>query len=270
MNRYLISTSDPSRYPLSRPFPYPDDYESPYHLCVETAPGIMLIANPTFELADPTDRLIGAWDRDGVPQSEINQELYSQIRPFGNAPPRPIYDDDGNQIGQTRGGDATRHLGYHAVSGDGQRVLGDIASDDPVVRLYPADQQAFLIEFRHLWLDDPPPKAGWAFRGEIVGGAAARDPATRKVSWYADAECTNILGTAANFRIADSLWQVDDEGNPLRVWAVDTPPNVRSDDVAFPWHVAVTDVQGTQEGYLTLPQEGSVTRLFWARTQGAV
>ena len=261
--RQLIATSNPDRFPLSAVDPIS------IYLCVRTdtledGRAVFLLADDDFQLDPAEDMLIVATDAQGVPQGEVDYDLYAQIRPWGNLPPKPIYDDAGDVVGQTRGGDATGVLGYAAVAGDPERALGDHTADDPIARLYPAENQPFAIEQRHVYFDDD--YSGWGWRAEIVGGFSSRDPSVRAIAWYSDPECTQYVGTTGAFVEQQSWWQTDAEGNLLTVWATETPPGFRKGEDE-PWHLAVLWAS-VQEGYATLQPGGQQTHLYWDRTQG--
>lgn len=261
MNEYLIRAADPDSYPS-------DNYRSVIHtgdLDGDAVLDILHTENPIV----PGDVLIGAWAHSGSQVEPLDQALYEAIRPLGNSPPRDVYDEGGNVVGQTRGGDASSNLIYHHFAGWGQRILGDDASEDSIARFYPVDTQPFAIEIRHKeWTGQVDPGwNGWGWRAEILGGAGGRDPSARAIGIYSDPECTQYLYTTGAFVQGPSDWQVDGNGDPLTVWFTETPLG-RANPQKEDWHIACL-LGAAQEGYNTLGSgEGSVIYLFWDKTQG--
>ena len=281
MNEWLIKTANPSAY-------YPPDSETSSEFTNvivagqidgDTVLNIMHTEGPT----KAGDVLIGGWDFDGTAVATVDADLYQQLRPLGNAPPR----DDG-QGGQTRGGEATGHLVMHGYLGWGLnrqqslRQLNTEAQSAPqagdysqgtLEAAYPADNQPFGIEVRHKYFEgnDNPAWDGYGWRAEILGGASSRDPSARAIGIYRDPECTDYWYTTGAFSEQLSEWQVDEGGNPLTVWATEYNPAFLTgtgEPSPTVQHHSVL-LGSAQEGYATLnPQDTLVRHLFWEQTQG--
>ena len=250
---YLILTENPDAY-------FPDDIESsPYRAIVQTGEhdgkaiiNITHTENPTL----PGDTLVlGGDPHTGVLTEPFDSVLWQAIRPYGNNPD----------------GTATGYLGYHTWAGVPHRLLGDPEATDQKVREYPLDIELPLeIEIRHKLFNNPaaPAADGWGFHAEIIGFAGSRDPSVRSIGAYDDPEYTQILWpTTGGFIQGVSDWQVDEEGNPLQVWYIDSWDGLR---LAEPrdWYIALLWAS-VEEGRATLPAGSNGIRYqFWDRIQG--
>ena len=182
--------------------------------------------------------LVGGWQVDGPITDPVTNDFY-EIRPLGNNPD----------------GTATKQLQYTYPAGWSQRYL---RSDG----LYPADNDAMAIEVRHkeftgAW-------AGWGWRAEIRYVAEQRPPNARAIGIYRDEDASDYHYTTGAFILQDSDWQVDEEGNPLQVWATETPAGFAT-PTKEPIHHALL-LGAAQEGHQTLwPEDDSTEFLYWAQ-----
>ena len=190
---------------------------------------------------------------DGVVISEVE---YLAIRPLGNA-----------------AGVATAALRYQHFMDEPQLLINPVATD-PITRVYPADNLPFAIELRHKEFtgNANPEWDGWGWRAEIVGGASSRDPSARAIGIYSDEACTAYLYTTGAFTQQQSAWQVDEQNQPLTVWATEYNPGLLGypNDTKQPVYHACL-LGSVQEGYATLwPTQESAYHEFWLHDQGYV
>lgn len=202
--------------------------------------------------------IIGGWLQDGSQWGTVLQEEYVAIRPLGNMPAMPKFDEDNNEVGTTRAGAATQPLGFMTLAGHAQRHVGEDGE------VYPQGSNPFDLEVRHQYFEGEYTGHGW--RAEMVGAAADRDPSVRAVALYSDPECTAYLYTTGAFVQGSSEWQLDDAGDPLTVWYTVCPPGQYSAEKKELYFAVLW--ASIQEGYQVLPvDKDSVQFQFWDKDQ---
>lgn len=184
---------------------------------------------------------VGVWNKDGTIAEDytVNTPLYEQIRPLGNNP-------DGSATGLLRA--------IYPAGMPPYRLSED--------SLYPPDIDPFGVEIRHKEFGGTWP--GWGWRAEMTYGT--RDPSVYAIGVYSDPECTQYLYTTGAFAQMESDWQVDENGNPVTVWATESPAG-RVNDQKEDWHLALL-YASEQHGYQTLSATAeNIEYLFWSVNQ---
>lgn len=232
--------------------------EEPYvhnkaRVAVKDASEIWLVVwpvDPVVDLAIPGGVNIGGWNVDGtMPVDEEGDPLY---------PTDPLFYEL-RSLGNNLDGLSTGQLQYNYADGWEQRNL-------ELDRLYPEANDAMALDVRY-WDDTTPGWEGIGWRAEILHVAAQRAPNARAIGIYTDADCANYLYTTGAFILQDSDWQVDDEGNPLQVWATNNPAG-RAYSQEEPVHFALL-YGSAQEGHNSLlPGITTVTRNYWEHDLG--
>jgi hypothetical protein len=250
-----------------------DDYQ-PSNWVTTNNDGIYLHAElgggetPTIfaqpELVNPV--LVGAWDYDGAQVALTNIDEYTTIRPLGNAPPQPIYDEDGNETGMTSGGEATPDLYFHCFAGARKRMLEPDS-------LYPAANKPFEIKIKRHYFEEGD---YWGWLGGILNYEDARDATLRNIGEYSDSECTDLLFNTDNFVLtsieepAAQALSTQEETENIFLVASPAPASgatVSAADETSEIHVALLS-NDVQEGFITLPEgKESVVKLFWENMQ---
>lgn len=201
IKEYLIQTTSPGAY-------IADDYRA----LVQTAPDVVDILH-TEDPTLPGDQLVGAWEYGGQ-VIFINKQLYNAIRPQGNEPEHVVTDEDGEPVDVIPAGLATSALIYHHYAGYGQR------QQEASGNFYADENPPFRCECRML----ENVIYGWFPRWEITmedGAALSRDPSVRNVRVFSDPDCefpADYKYTTGAFIYGDSLWHVNEEGNPEKCW----------------------------------------------------
>jgi len=209
-----------------------------------------------YDSSDPITKynLIGsvicAWNWDGtLALDEEGEPLfpptadYAVLRPLGNAPD----------------GLATKNLRYTHPAGAKQEWLEK-------EQVYPVTNDAMAIDTRYWW-DPTAGWEGWGWRSEIVHTASNRPPQNRAIGIYTDVDCSDYLYTTGAFKQEESHWQVDEDGNPLTVWATNNPPG-RVNPEKEPVHFSLLH-GAEQEGHSSLYANGDeeVKLLYWEHDQ---
>ena len=201
--------------------------------------------------------VIGGWRLDGEIKNVVQPDFY-ELRPLGNDPD----------------GKATKQLEYVYPEGWEQRFLQRAVYDDSVepqpplipAALYPYENDAMAIEVRHkeftgTW-------SGWGWRAEIIYVAQQRSPDARAIGIYRDEDASDYHYTTGAFVLQDSDWQLDENQDPLQVWATETPAGFATPDKE-PIHHALL-LGAAQEGHQTLwPEDFNTEFLYWENDLGA-
>ena len=196
---------------------------------------------------------IGLWIGQD-PHGPIDDAAYQEhVQPFGNSAETKL---------------ATSHLRAACFAGHEQVALGNPEAEG-LEKLYPADKQPFDLEFRHWYFENPaaPAADGWGFVGEMHGDASLRDPSVRSVGAFTDDTYTGVLWpTTGGFIRGPSRWQVDEAGEPLEVWYIESWDGHRQEE-KIDWNIAVL-YSSIHEGRAFLPAtSGGIRYLFWEQSQ---
>lgn len=223
----------------------------PYHMAVNTGMLGEQFVMEVLHTADPLlpgDTLI-AWRVQGEDAAQIvDDELYKQIRPFGNS----------------EEGYATGPLLYAHLDGFPERLFstGDT---------FPPEEDPYVIEIRHKLFDNPaaPAADGWGYRAEILArkDGSSRDPSVRSIGAATDSSYADYLWpTTGGFIWGISDWQVDADDNPIETWYVESWDGYRP-DVPETWYCALL-YSSVLEGKAILDvNEDGVSYIFWEKNQ---
>ena len=142
-------------------------------------------------------------EHDPVTGAPVTQgPLYADLFPIGNI-----------------AGFAPADVRHHHWQGHDKRLYQDpdTATGDPQ---FPADDQPDSVEIRRWEFGD-----GWGVRVELIYGS---DPTNKAIARYLDEDYTQFHYTTGAFVLQDSYWQVDENDNPVQVYATETPPGFRT------------------------------------------
>lgn len=254
MNSYLVQTANPDDY-----YPVGDD---PMEFTAIIRTGtlgtdtVLDIVNP----ADPTksgDTLIGGRDPEGMHVAPFDLARYDAIRPLANGP--EYLDGDGNTV---RAGLATPQLKYHKVQGWVDWHVGDEGLR------YPDSTPPYFCECRLMLRPDHEDQWAPRFEVSLENEDVERNPSLRNFRIFSSPDCIfpgEFLYQLGALQYGDSLWHVDEEGAPFKVWFSESNQyTVGPQEINFALYWSEYE-----EGRFTLPVDApSVRRLFWgANTQ---